>query len=56
YDRVLVMDAGHVAEYDSPQLVLNFFEKPEFIFRSLCDEARLSKQDILRIRQVKGET
>lgn len=48
YDRVLVMDAGQVAEFDT---VLNLFDKQDSLFKSLCDEAGLSRQDILRIRQ-----
>ena len=48
YDRVLVMDAGEIAEFDT---VLNLFDKENSIFRSLCNEAGLSRQDILRIRQ-----
>lgn len=51
YDRILVMDDGHVAEFDT---VLNLFDKEDSIFRSLCDEAGLSRQDILRIRQESG--
>lgn len=47
YDRILVMDAGQVAEFDTP---LNLFDKEDSIFRSLCDEAGLSRQDIVRIR------
>ncbi|KZT03607.1 multidrug resistance-associated ABC transporter [Laetiporus sulphureus 93-53] len=47
YDRVLVMDAGQVVEYDTP---LNLYDKEDSIFRSLCDEARLARQDIVRIR------
>ncbi|KAF8578287.1 multidrug resistance-associated ABC transporter [Ramaria rubella] len=47
YDRVLVMDAGRVAEFDTP---LNLFDRPDSIFRSLCDEANLSRQDIVKIR------
>jgi len=47
YDRILVMDGGKVAELDSP---LNLFDKEDSIFRSLCDEAGLSRADILRIR------
>ena len=47
YDRVLVMDAGRVAEFDTP---LALFDREGSIFRSLCDEAHLSRQDILRIR------
>lgn len=47
YDRILVMDAGRVAEFDTP---LNLFDTKDSIFRSLCDEASLSRQDIVRIR------
>ena len=47
YDRVLVMDAGTVAEFDTP---LNLFDKKDSIFRSLCDKASLNREDILRIR------
>ncbi|PPR03716.1 hypothetical protein CVT24_007391 [Panaeolus cyanescens] len=47
YDRVLVMDQGKVAEFDT---VLNLFDKEDSIFRSLCDEANLQRADILRIR------
>ena len=47
YDRILVMDGGRVAEFDAP---LTLFDREGSIFRSLCDEAHLSRQDILRIR------
>ncbi|EKM53211.1 uncharacterized protein PHACADRAFT_259405 [Phanerochaete carnosa HHB-10118-sp] len=47
YDRVLVMDGGRVAEFDTP---LNLFDRENSIFRSLCNEAGLIKQDIIRIR------
>ncbi|KAH6879589.1 cadmium ion transporter [Coprinopsis sp. MPI-PUGE-AT-0042] len=47
YDRILVMDNGHVAEFDT---VLNLFDSTTSIFRSLCEEANLSREDILRIR------
>ncbi|KAG2004754.1 ATP-binding cassette transporter [Coprinopsis cinerea AmutBmut pab1-1] len=47
YDRVMVMDQGKVAEFDT---VLNLFDKEDSIFRSLCDEANLQRADILRIR------
>lgn len=39
YDRVLLMDAGRVAEFDTP---LNLFDKEDSIFRSLCNQAGLS--------------
>ncbi|KIY65429.1 multidrug resistance-associated ABC transporter [Cylindrobasidium torrendii FP15055 ss-10] len=48
YDRILVMDGGRVAEFDT---VLNLFDTEDSIFRSLCNEADLSRADILRIRQ-----
>lgn len=41
------MDGGEVAEFDTP---LNLFDKEDSIFRSLCDEAGLSRSDVLRIR------
>lgn len=51
YDRVLVMDDGKVAEFDT---VLNLFNKEDSIFRSLCDEAGLTLADIQRIRADHG--
>ena len=47
YDRILVMDAGKLAEYDTP---LNLFDNEDSIFRSLCTEAGISRADIIRIR------
>lgn len=41
------MDAGKIAEFDT---VLNLFDKSSSIFRSLCDEANLSRADINKIR------
>ena len=41
------MDSGRVAEFDMP---LNLFDKEDSIFRSLCDQAGLSRDDILRIK------
>ena len=47
------MDAGRVAEFDTP---LNLYDKEGSIFRSLCNEANLSRQDIVRIRStVQGQ-
>ena len=37
-----------MAEKDT---VLNLFDNPTSIFRSLCDEANLSRADIVRIRE-----
>lgn len=65
YDRILVLDAGRVLEYDTP---LALFDRPGSAFRSLCDKKvcpyqnceeesadigclqRLSRQELLRIR------
>ena len=53
YDRILVMDQGKIAEFDTP---LNLYDKEGSIFRSLCNEANLSRQDIVRIRStVQGQ-
>ncbi|KAF5360291.1 hypothetical protein D9758_009169 [Tetrapyrgos nigripes] len=52
YDRIIVMDAGRVAEFDT---VLNLYDKEDSIFRSLCNEANLQRPDILRIRASHGE-
>ncbi|OCF37123.1 hypothetical protein I316_01029 [Kwoniella heveanensis BCC8398] len=48
YDRILVMDSGKVAEFDTP---LALFEQPGSIFRSLCDKKHLTLQELIRIRE-----
>ena len=47
YDRIIVMDDGKVAEFDT---VLNLFDKTDSIFRSLCNEASLGRRDLLRLQ------
>ena len=47
YDKIIVMDDGRVAEVGS---VLGLFDREGSIFRSLCNEAKLSRADIERIR------
>ncbi|KAF9527181.1 ATP-dependent bile acid permease [Crepidotus variabilis] len=47
YDRIVVMDDGQIAEFDT---VLNLFDNTSSIFRSLCEEASLSRADILKLR------
>ncbi|CAN3376554.1 hypothetical protein DIURU_002695 [Diutina rugosa] len=41
YDRILVMDRGQVAEFDTP---LNLFERGG-IFREMCDQAKINRSD-----------
>jgi hypothetical protein len=41
------MDAGQIAEFDHP---LALFDRPDSIFRSMCDAAKLSREAIVRIR------
>ena len=47
------MDTGHVAEFDTP---LALFDREDSIFRSLCDEAGLTRADIVRIRDLFEKT
>ncbi len=47
YDRILVMDAGFIAELDTP---LALFDKEGSIFRGMCDAANLTREQIVRIR------
>ncbi|KAJ7891133.1 ABC protein [Mycena leptocephala] len=43
YDRILVLDAGKIAEFDTP---LNLFNRNESLFRSLCDKSNITSGDI----------
>ncbi|KAI9632685.1 P-loop containing nucleoside triphosphate hydrolase protein [Dioszegia hungarica] len=47
YDRILVMDAGVVAKFDSPLIL---FDRPDSIFRSLCDTKQITRDDLVRIQ------
>ncbi|KAF4576944.1 hypothetical protein EYR36_004928 [Pleurotus pulmonarius] len=49
YDRVLVMDSGKVVDFDT---VLSLFDKGQGIFRALCDEASLTREEVCKIRAV----
>ncbi|KAK5109732.1 hypothetical protein LTR62_006572 [Meristemomyces frigidus] len=42
YDRILVMDAGNVAELDTP---LNLYDQPGGIFRGMCDRSGIRRED-----------
>ncbi|KAJ7224677.1 MRP-like ABC transporter, partial [Mycena pura] len=43
HDKILVMDGGKVAEFDT---VLSLFDRPDSVFRGLCEQASLSRADI----------
>ncbi|KXN81322.1 Multidrug resistance-associated protein 1 [Leucoagaricus sp. SymC.cos] len=43
YDRILVLDAGCVAEFDTPE---NLFGKEDGIFRNLCERSNVTLRDI----------
>lgn len=43
YDRICVMDAGRIAELDSP---LELWKKEDGIFRSMCDRSGVRFEDI----------
>jgi len=51
YDRVLVMDDGKVAEFNT---ILNLFDRPDSIFRCLSDDAHLQRSDILKLHHDQG--
>ncbi|CAH6718182.1 oligomycin resistance ATP-dependent permease Yor1p [[Candida] jaroonii] len=42
YDKILVMDDGNVAEFDTP---INLFRNKSSIFRQLCERAKITSQD-----------
>jgi hypothetical protein len=42
------MDHGEIKEFDT---ILNLFDEQDSIFRSLCNQAGLSRKDILHIRE-----
>ncbi|KAG1720078.1 putative YOR1-ABC transporter [Suillus lakei] len=49
YDRILVLDAGLVAEFDTPS---NLFKMESGIFRGMCERSNISLKDIETSRQV----
>ncbi|KAG8950683.1 hypothetical protein FRC04_007308 [Tulasnella sp. 424] len=48
YDRVCVMDAGRVAEFDTP---LNLYNKADGIFRSMCERSGITEKDLRAARE-----
>ncbi|KAG2075302.1 ABC protein, partial [Suillus decipiens] len=49
YDRILVLDAGLVAEFDTP---CNLFKIEGGLFRGMCERSNISLKDIETSRQV----
>ncbi|KAG2153342.1 ABC protein [Suillus clintonianus] len=49
YDRILVLDAGLVAEFDTP---FNLFNMEGGIFREMCERSNISLKDIETSKQV----
>nr|VWO95278.1 Transcriptional regulatory protein SEF1 [Ganoderma boninense] len=47
YDRILVLDSGNIAEFDSPQ---NLFNVPGSIFRGMCERSGITLDEIERTR------
>ncbi|KAJ7164009.1 ABC protein [Mycena crocata] len=43
YDRILVLEAGNIAEFDTP---LTLFHQPNSIFRGLCEKSNINSADI----------
>ncbi|KIO14750.1 hypothetical protein M404DRAFT_120129 [Pisolithus tinctorius Marx 270] len=43
YDRVLVMDAGMVAEFDTPY---NLYQKEGGLFRGMCERSNITLKDV----------
>lgn len=43
YDRICVLDAGQIAEFDTPA---NLYSVQEGIFRSMCERSSISLGDI----------
>ncbi|KAG2035930.1 ABC transporter [Suillus americanus] len=44
YDRICVMDAGMIAEFDTP---VNLFAMPDSIFHGMCERSSITLDDIL---------
>ncbi|KAH9856552.1 ABC protein [Lenzites betulinus] len=47
YDRILVMDDGQIAEFDTPA---NLFNQPAGIFRGMCERSGITQEEIERTR------
>ena len=50
YDRICVLDAGQIAEFDTPS---NLYQKQGGIFRGMCDQSSITWDDIRLTAKVK---
>jgi ATP-binding cassette, subfamily C (CFTR/MRP), member 1 len=41
------MDAGKIAEFDSPEVL---FQRPGSIFRGMCESSQIALEDILKAK------
>jgi ABC-type multidrug transport system fused ATPase/permease subunit len=53
YDRILVLDAGEVAEFDDP---VSLFQKSDGAFRSMCDHSGITLEQILEEQAARKQT
>ncbi|PPQ64144.1 hypothetical protein CVT24_008774 [Panaeolus cyanescens] len=51
YDRICVLDAGEIAEFDTPATL---FAKPDGIFRGMCERSSITMEDIKLAAKVAG--
>ena len=49
YDRICVLDAGQIAEFDTPA---NLYNVASGIFRSMCDRSSITLGDIKTAEKV----
>ncbi|KII89764.1 hypothetical protein PLICRDRAFT_39929 [Plicaturopsis crispa FD-325 SS-3] len=52
YDRICVLDAGQIAEFDTPR---RLYEKTDGIFRGMCERSSISLDDIARASKSRAE-
>ncbi|KAG8736093.1 hypothetical protein FRC12_017781 [Ceratobasidium sp. 428] len=48
YDRICVLDAGQIAEFDTPAAL---FKRTDGIFRSMCERSSITAEDIAQASQ-----
>lgn len=48
YDRICVLDAGKIAELDTPE---NLYQVEEGIFRGMCERSGITLEDLRHARK-----